>query len=149
MAEYKFQLRGWHAILGIVALLGFFGIQTYLRVHPVEDGMRDAVRETLLNEYSGRGPKDVARILAETREGAPIETLPEVVQQDVQFTSITAHGRIGAPFVIVRAEVTVNGAPPPDGRPVRYFRVSRKFLDGGWMTVGESDSHAYYRELAP
>jgi hypothetical protein len=49
----------------------------------------------------------------------------------------------------VRAEVTVNGTPAPDGRPVRYFRVSRKFMDGGWMTVGESDSYAYYRELAP
>jgi hypothetical protein len=62
MPEYNFQLRDWHALLGIIALLGFFWMQTYMRVRTVGDEMRDAVRETLLNEYSGRGPKDVARI---------------------------------------------------------------------------------------
>lgn len=149
MAEYNFQLRGWHALFGIAALLGFFGIEMYLRVRTVDDGMRNAVRERLLNEYSGRGPKDLARIVAEAREGSPIEPVPEVVQRDVQFTSIAAHGRMGAPVTLVRAEITVDGGPPPDGRSVRYFRVSRNFMDGGWMVVGESDLYFYYRELAP
>lgn len=149
MAEYNFQLRGWHALVGIVAVLGFVGIQMSLRIRAVDDGMRDAVRKRLLNEYSGRGPKDVMRILAESREGSPIETVQEVVQRDVEFTSIGAHGRMGAPVTLVRAEVTVDGGPPPDGHSVRYFRVSRKFMGGGWMVVGESDSYLYYRELAP
>ncbi len=149
MAEYNFQLRGWHALVGIVALLGFAGIQMYLRVRTVDDGMRDAVRERLLSEYSGRGPKDVARILAEAHEGSPIEPVPEMVQRDVEFGSIAAHGRIGALATIVRADVTVDGGPPPDGRSVRYFRVERKFMGDGWMVVGESDAYLYYRELAP
>jgi hypothetical protein len=149
MAEYNFQLRGWHALLGIAVLLGFSGIEMYLRVRTVDDGMRNAVRERLLNEYSGRGPKDIARIVAEAREGSPIEPVPDVVQRDVQFTSIAAHGRMGAPVTLVRAEITVDGGPPPDGRSVRYFRVSHNFMDGGWMVVGESDPYFYYRELAP
>jgi hypothetical protein len=149
MAEYNFQLRGWHALVGIVAALGFLGGQMYLRVRTVDDGMRDAVRERLLNEYSGRGPKDLARIVAEARAGSPTEPVPDVIQRDVEFTSIAAHGRMGGSATLVRAEVTVDGAPPPDGRPVRYFRVSRKFMGGGWMVVGESDSYQYYRELAP
>jgi hypothetical protein len=149
MAEYNFQLRGWHALVGIAALLGFWGIEMYLRVRTVDDGMRNAVRERLLNEYSGRGPKDIARIVAEAREGSPIEPVPEVVQRDVQFTSIAAHGRMGAPVTLVRAEITVDGGSPPDGRSVRYFRVSRNFMDGGWMVVGESDPYFYYKELAP
>src|SRR5258708_1572544 len=106
MAEYNFQMRGWHALVGIAALLGASGIQVYLRVRPVDDGTRTAVRERLLNEYSGRGPKDIARIVAEAREGSPIEPVPEVVQRDVQFTSIAAHGRMGAPVTLVRAEIT-------------------------------------------
>jgi hypothetical protein len=149
MAEYNFQLRGWHALAGIAALLGFLGIEMYMRVRAVDDGMRSAVRDRLVNEYSGHGPKDIARIVAGARQGSPIEPLPEVVQQDVEFASIAAHGRMGAPAILVRAEITVDGGPPPDGRSVRYFRVTRKFMEDGWMVVGESDGYSYYRELAP
>lgn len=149
MAEYNFQLRGWHAVVGIIAVIGFMGIQMWLRVRPVDDGMRDAVRVELLNEYSGRGPKDIARLVTEARQGLPVEHVPEVVQRDVEFTSIAAHGRMGGMVTVVRAEVTVDGGPPPDGRPVRYFRVTRKFMDSGWMVVGETDSYNYLRELAP
>jgi len=149
MPEYTFQLRGWHAVVGVLALLGYGGIQMWMRVRTVEDGMRDAVREQLLNEYSGRGPREVARLLAEARQGTPVEPLPELVQRNVEFTSMAAHGRIGGPVTFVRAEVTVDGGPPPDGRAIRYFRISRKFEGGGWMVVGESDSYLYYRELFP
>ena len=45
-------------------------------------------------------------------------------------------------------EVIVDGGPPPDGRSVRYFQISRKFT-GGWMVVGTSDSYNYFRELIP
>ena len=148
MAEYNFQLRGWHAVVGIVALLGYMGVQTWLRVRTVEDGMRDAVRERLLNEYSGRGPKDVARLLAGAREGMPVEPLPELVQRDVEFSSMAAHGRMDGPVTFVRAEVTVDGAAPPDSRSVRYFSVSRQY-DGGWMVAGESNPYFYYREMLP
>jgi hypothetical protein len=149
MAEYNFQLRGWHALVGIAALLGFSGIEMYMRVRTVDDGMRKAVRERLIQEYSGRGPKDIARIVAEAREGSPIEPVPEVVPRDVEFTSITAHGRMGASVIIVRAEITVDGSPPPDGCSVRYLRVTRRFMDAGWMVVGDSDAYWYYRELVP
>jgi hypothetical protein len=148
MAEYNFQLRGWHALVAIAALVAFLGIAMFLRVRTVDDGMRNAVRERLVNEYSGRGPKDIARIVAEAREGSPIEPVPEMVQRDVEFTSIAAHGRMGAPAILVRAEITVDGGPPPDGRTVRYFRVTRKFMEDGWMVVGESGPYFYYRELA-
>jgi hypothetical protein len=149
MAEYNFQLRGWHAVAGIAALLCFSGVEMYLRVRTVDDGMQSVVRQRLLNEYSGRGPRDVARIVAEAREGAPIEALPEVVERDVEFKSMAAHGRMGASFTIIRAEITVDGGPPPDGRAIRYFSVSRKFTESGWMVNGESDSYRYYRELLP
>jgi len=149
MAEYSFQLRGWYAILGVAALLGFFGLEMYLRVRTVDEGMQDAVRERLLNEYSGRGPRDLARIVEKAREGEPIEVVPEVVQRDVQFKSISAHGKIGGRIILVRVEATVNGVSPPDGRPVRYFQLSRNFMGDGWMIVGESDSYSYYRLLVP
>jgi hypothetical protein len=137
MAEYNFQLRGWHALVGILALVWFMGAKMWLRVRSVDDEMKDAVRVELLKECSGRGPKDVARIVAEASAGLPVEDVQPLVQRDVEFTSIAAHGKIGGHITLVRAEVTVEEGPPPDGRAIRYFRISRKF-GGGWMVVGES-----------
>jgi hypothetical protein len=147
MPEYNFQLRGWHALAAIALLLGFVSLRTYLRIRPVDDALRDAVRTQLLNEYSGRSPRDIARLVTEAREGLPVEQLQPVVQRDIEFTSIAGHGEIAGRPRIVRAEVTVDGGPPPDGRSVRFFRVSRKFTGDGWMVVGESDSYRYFMEL--
>jgi hypothetical protein len=148
MAEYNFQFRGWQALVAVAVVLGFWGIEIYLHVQSVDDAMREAVRAELLNEYSGRGPKDIARLVAEARAGAPVEPVQPLVQRDVEFTSIAARGKMDGRVTLVRAEVTVDGGPPPDGRPVRYFRMSTK-LGGGWMVVGESDSYSYFRELMP
>jgi hypothetical protein len=66
----------------------------------------------------------------------------------VEFTSIAARGKVDGSVTLVRAEVTVDGDPPPDSRPVRYFRMTSK-LGGGWMVVGESDSYGYLMQLMP
>jgi hypothetical protein len=102
----------------------------------------------LINEYSGRGPADIARPVAEARNGSPVEDVPPVVQRDVEFPSIAARGEMGAWLTLVCTEITVDGGPPPDGRPVRYFQLPRKFT-GGWMVIGPSNSYSYYRELIP
>jgi hypothetical protein len=148
MADFNFQLRGWHALLAIPIVLGFLAIQLGLRMHYVDDKMREGVRKELLNEYSGRGPADAARIVEEAREGSTVEPVQPLVQRDVEFTSIGAHGKMGASEILVRAEITVDGGPPPDGRAVRYFRMSQ-MLGGEWMVIGESDSYFYYSELLP
>jgi hypothetical protein len=149
MAEYRIQLRGWQALAGILVVVGFTGVQMYARIRPVNDAMRDAVRTELLKEYSGRGPKDIARFVAEARAGLPVEPVPPVVQRDVGFTSVAARGSFGTGIVVLRAEVTVDGGPPPDGRAVRYFRMERKFGGDGWLVLGESNSYSYLRELLP
>jgi hypothetical protein len=148
MAQYNFQLRGWPAVGAITVLAGITGVQMYLRVRPVNDAMRDAVRVELLKEYSGRGPKDLARFVAEARAGLPVEPVPPLVQRDVQFTSMGARGTMGG-AIVVRAEVTVDGGAPPDGRPVRYFWVSRKFEGDGWLVMAETDSYRYFMALMP
>lgn len=148
MAQYSFQLRGWQAVAALVVMAGITGVEMYSRIRPVDDGMRDAVRTRLLQEYSGRGPKDIARFVAEARAGSPVEPVPAVVQRDVQFTSMAGRGSMGG-AIVVRAEITVDGGPPPDGRAVRYFWVSRKFGGDGWLVVGESGAYQYFMELLP
>ena len=149
MAQYNIQLRGWQAVAALVVLAGVTGVQIYSHVRSVDDAMRDAVRAELLQEYSGRGPRDIARFVAEARAGEPVEPVPALVQRDVEFTSMAARGRWGGTAILVRADVTVNGGPPPDGRAVRYFRVMRKFEGDGWLVAGESNAYQYFMELMP
>jgi hypothetical protein len=149
MAQYSFRLQGWQAVAALVVMAGITGVEMYSRIRPVDDGMRDAVRAELLQEYSGRGPKDIARFVAEARSGSPVEPVPALVQRDVEFTSMAARGRMGGGSILVRADVTIDGGPPPDGRLVRYFRVQRKFGGEGWLVVGESDAYQYFMELLP
>lgn len=152
MPQYNIQLRGWQAVAALVVLAGITGVQMYSRVRSVDDAMRDAVRVELLKDYSGRGSKDLARLVAEARQGAPAESLslPPLVQRDVEFTSIAARGRMGGAAIVVRAEVTVDGGPPPDGRAVRYFWVVRRFWgNGSWLVTGETDAYRYFDALLP
>ena len=149
MPEYSFQLRGWHGLIGVAAVLAFWGIQLYTRVVPLDEEMRAAVRTELLNEYSGRGRKDVARLVEEASQGSTVEPIPDLVQHDVEFKSISALGKMSARVDFVRAEVMVDGGFPPDGRSVRYFRISRKIMDPGWMVIGPSDAYSYYSQLIP
>jgi len=149
MAQYNIQLRGWQAVAGLVVLAGITGVQMYSRMRSVDDAMRDAVRTELLQEYSGRGPKDIARFVAEARAGQPVESVPALVQRDVEFTSMAARGTTGG-AIVVRTEVTVDGGLPPDGRPVRYFWVVRKFGgEGSWLVTSETDAYRYFEALLP
>ena len=148
MAEYNFQLRGWHAVAALVVLGAVTGLQAYSRVRPVNDAMRDAIRSELLNEYSGRGPKDIARFLAEAHASSPVDALPALVPREIGFTSMGARGTIGG-AIVVRVDVIVDGGPPPDGRPVRYFWASRKFASNDWLVMGESNAYQYLMELMP
>jgi len=68
--------------------------------------------------------------------------------RDAEFPSMAAHGKMGASVTLIRAEITVDGGPPADGRPIRYFRISRRF-GGGWTVVGESNAYNCYSDLLP
>jgi hypothetical protein len=148
MPQYTFQFRGWHCIVAVALLLCYYGISVYARVRGVDDGMRAAIREYLLNEYSGRSAGDVQRILSEAHSGQAVENLPEVQQHDVEFPSISAVGTYAAEYETVRVEISVDGGRPPLGEALRYFRVE-EISSGKWLVVGKSDSYSYYSDLFP
>jgi hypothetical protein len=61
--------------------------------------------------------------------------------EDVEIVSISARGR--GEKIIARAEIRVGGEEPPDGRPVRYFRM-RHSMATGWTVRSETQSWSYY-----
>jgi hypothetical protein len=63
---------------------------------------------------------------------------------DVQFTSISARGR--GDDIVVKVEIRVAGQVPPDGKPVRYFRMSHSTVTG-WRVRHETTALSYYLKL--
>jgi hypothetical protein len=145
MAETRIELTGWKAIVVALLIVGVSGYRVYSRFQTVSDNGRGALRTWLVKDYTGRGPKALAKRVADYRAGLPDQP-PEIpaAEPHVELVSLSAHGWRDA--MIVRTEISVNGGPPPDGQPVRYLFLTTK-VEGGWMVLSESDSFRYYEVL--
>jgi hypothetical protein len=143
--ETRIELTGWKAIVGLAIVILFAGIRLSMRFQRVPDEGQEAVREWLVKDYEGRGPAALAQVVRDYRAGLPVHA-PEtpVVVPQVEFVALAAHG--SPTRMVVRTEVAVNGAPPPDGRPVRYLSLTTKF-GGGWMVTSETNAYNYYELL--
>jgi hypothetical protein len=124
--------------------LGIGGIRISSRIQTIPEGGRAAVRDWLVKDYEGLGPAALAKMVADYRAGVKDLSQPPATPPNVELISVAAHGWKDA--MIVRAEVTVDGAPPSDGRSVRYLFLTTK-VGGGWMVLSESDSYRYYTAL--
>ncbi len=145
MGETRIELTGWKAIAALAVILGISGVRVYSHFTAVDDGGREALRTWLVKDYTGRGPKALAQIVSDYLAGLPVPP-PDApaVAPKVEFVSLSAHGWRDS--MVVRIEISVDGGPPPDGRPVRYLFLTTKY-DGGWMVLSESNSFQYYRIL--
>lgn len=140
----QFQLTGWKALAALFVFIAIAGIRLSMLFQTVPDDGREAVRAWLVKDYEGLGPKAMAQMVDDYRTGLPVQVPHPAEVPQVEFVSLHAHG---SPHrMIVRAEVSVNGAPPPDGRPVRYLFLTTKF-DGGWMVISETNEYSYYDVL--
>jgi hypothetical protein len=145
MAEIRIELTGWKAIAALALILAVSGYHFYSRFQTVSDGGQQALREWLVKDYTGRGPKALAARVAAYRAGVPDALdLPPASDPHVEFVSLSAHGWRDS--MIVRTEISVDGGPPPDGKRVRYLFLTTKY-EGGWMVPSESDSFRYYDVL--
>jgi hypothetical protein len=145
VVETRIELTGWKAIVVGVLILGVSGYRISTRFRTVNDEGQQALRNWLVKDYTGRGPKALAKRVADYRAGLPDQPLEvPTVMPHVDFVSLSAHGLRDA--MVVRTEISVDGGPPPDGQPVRYLFLTTK-PEGGWMVLSESDSFNYYEVL--
>jgi len=61
---------------------------------------------------------------------------------DITFVSIKARG-VMKDNIIIRADIRVKGQPPPDGKPVRYYRMNYSLLIG-WCHSRQTSAIFYY-----
>jgi hypothetical protein len=145
VAETRIELTGWKAIVVAILILGVSGYRISTRFRTVNDEGQQALRSWLVKDYTGRGPKALAKRVAAYRAGLPDQPLnAPAVEPHVDFVSLSAHGWRDS--MIVRTEISVDGGPPPDGQSVRYLFLTTRY-EGGWMVLSESDSFKYYEVL--
>ena len=144
MPEYNITLKGWKAVVVIVLVLAAYGIRIYSHVQTVDDAGRDVLTAWLLLDYQGQGPRDIIKRVQDFKAGLPVQPMTEVKPMNIAFTSISAHGLSSG--MVVKVEITVDGATPPDGQPTRYFYMTHS-PDGGWKVLAETDTYRYYRTL--
>src|SRR5260370_11682418 len=141
MSETRIDLTGWKAVAIVALILAVSGYRLYSRSQTVTDDGREALRIWLIKDYTGRGPKDLARRVADYQAGLPDRPSDVAkVLTLVEFVSLSAHGTRDA--MIVRCEISADGGGPPDGKPVRYLHLTAK-PGGGWMVLSEGDSYEY------
>jgi len=145
MSETRIELTGWKAMIVAVIILVVTGYRIYSRFPTVSDDGRKTLREWLVKDYTGRGPRALARRVHDYQAGLPDQPVaaPEAVP-NVELVSLSAHGWRDA--MVVRSEISVDGGTPPDGQPIRYLFLTTK-VGGGWMVFSESDSFRYYTAL--
>lgn len=145
MDEIRFELKGWMAVAAGLAFLAVMGYRTATRFQTVDEAGRDAVRERLIREYQGLGPKDLAKRVEEYRAGLPVQIeSPAATIPNIGLTTLSAHGLPHS--MIAKVEVSVDGGPPSSGPAVRYFRLSRTG-EGTWYVLAEANFFQYYEAL--
>jgi hypothetical protein len=145
MEQTRFELKGWPAIIVVVLILGVSGYRLYSRFPTVNDDGREALRGWLVKEYTGRGPRALAQRVADYQAGLPDRPVAAPAEEPkVEFVSLSAHG--SPSDMIARVEVSVDGGPPPDGRPVRYLFLTA-VPERGWIVFAETDSYHYFEIL--
>ena len=144
MAEYNFKLTGWKAVAVIALVVAISSVRYFSRFQTVNDQGRDALTAWLLKDYNGQGLRDLMKRVQDYKAGLPMQPMTEIKPMNIEFASLTAHGLPSG--MVAKAQITVDGSPPPDGRPVRYFYLTRN-VDGVWTVFTETDAFSYYRAL--
>jgi hypothetical protein len=132
-------LTGWPALIVIVLALGVYGMTFVMGRSTHDDEALAPIRLQLQGEYT-------AMLLSDAEAVAPdAEAVERLLALDqIEFTSVSARG--SGENVIVRVEPRVDGQPPPDGRDVRYYRMSYSTVTG-WRVRHESRAFRYYTTL--
>jgi hypothetical protein len=92
VGEIRIELTGWKAIVVAAIILAVTGFRMYSRFPTVNDDGRKALREWLVKDYTGRGPKALAQRVADYKAGLPDRPMPTPAElPNVEFVSLSAH----------------------------------------------------------
>jgi hypothetical protein len=145
VSDIKFQLSGWKAIavIGIVVAVAgyrFMAVRTTL-----ETGGADELKMWVLADYVRQGLPALEQALeGGDMQAAETQAQQLIASERIQFTEMKARGT--PDDLVVRVKIRVDGGRPPDGREVRYFRMSHSTITG-WRMERETSALGYYLKI--
>ncbi len=145
MTERTIRLTGWKALVALAVLAGFLGYRSYAMRATLATEAADELRLWLGAEYQAAGLPALERALAAGDRAAAERSATEILARDrIAFVDLRARGT--PDDVVVRAEIAVDGRPPPVGAAVRYFRMQYSAVTG-WRLARETTAVSYYLRI--
>jgi hypothetical protein len=137
------ELKGWKAIAALAVIIVVLVATFRAERSSLETEAADELKLWVRSEYLAQGMHgiDPGQMSEEELQAKGEELLS---LNEVQFTSISARGR--GDDIVVKVEIRVSGGEPPDGKPVRYFRMSHSTVTG-WRVRHETTALSYYLKL--
>lgn len=139
----KIELKGRKAIAALVIIGAAIVWKFAAERSTLASEAAEEIKLWLRAEYLAAGMEgfDPSRLSEEEAQarGEELFSLSEI-----EFTSIGARGR--GDDIIVKVEIQVGGKDPPDGRRVRYYRMSHSTVTG-WRVRYETTRLSYYLKL--
>lgn len=142
MRERTVRLTGWKALVALVVLAGFVGYRYYAMRATMATEAADELRLWLAAEYQAAGLPELEHALATGDRAAAQRSATEIIARD-RIVFIGLEGRGKPDDLVVRAEISVDGRPPPVGSAVRYFRMQYSAVTG-WRLTRETTAVSYY-----
>ncbi len=132
-------LTGWPAVVVLVVAVGVYGLTFLVSRKALDDEALAPIKLQLQGEYA-------SALLPAVDPAAPDpEAVERITELDrLELTSVSARG--SGEDVVVRVEPRVSGQVPPDGKEVRYYRMSYSALTG-WRVRHETTAFRYYTRL--
>lgn len=137
MSQTQFQLTGIKAVIALLVVVGFAGFRFYSAVSSIETAAAEELTFWLRGEYAGKYLAD---------DPAADEAMAQrlLALEDISLPEMSARGT--PDDLIVRVRIDVDGAPPPFGDEVRYFRMEYSQLTK-WRLRRETTKWSYYLKL--
>ena len=133
MSRIQIKLTGAKAVVAFLLVAAFMGYRYLNATSTIESDAAEELKFWLQGQYA-------SRLMAESPQPTEETARRALALDNIQFSEI--NGRGTPSDMIVRVRILVNGSPPPDGRPVRYFRMEYSQLTK-WKLVRETTGLAY------
>lgn len=145
MSEIRFRVRGWQAIPLAFVIVAFLGWRVASARSSLSEELAGTIRLRIQSEYTSQALEDLEGVDVRTLSAETVDPRIRRVLDaaNVEIVSMSARGT--GP-VVVRVELRVAGAPPPDGRGVRYY-LARHATITGWRIVRETTALRYWLRL--
>jgi len=145
VSDIKLQLSGWKAIAVIGIVMAVAGYRFMAVRTTLETGGADELKMWVLADYVRQGLPALEQALESGDMQAAEEQAQQLIAAErIRFTEMKARGT--PDDLVVRVKIRVDGGAPPDGREVRYFRMSHSTITG-WRMERETSALGYYLKL--